>query len=312
VAHVLASNVPGLAVPAIALGCLAGAAVLIKSGRHDTHSAPAFRRALAAVDPELAETVVAAYWPGGDPAYDDALLPRADVVVATGSDATIDALAARLPRPPIAYGTRLSVAAVGRDALAEPDALAARLAVDVALYEQRGCLSPHAVFVEDGGAVSSLGFARHLAAALDVLAVRLPPAPASVEERAVRRAFVLEAEWERGVGARVGAGGTVIHDARPSLRATCGLRTVRVHPMPALAALPEMLPAGVVECIGVAAPADQIAALVPALARLGVSRVCRLGAMQRPPLSWPRGQRPPLAALLGIDGPPALEVEPTS
>jgi len=35
VAHVLASNVPALALPAIALACLAGAAVVVKSGRRD-------------------------------------------------------------------------------------------------------------------------------------------------------------------------------------------------------------------------------------------------------------------------------------
>jgi hypothetical protein len=308
VAHVLASNVPGLAVPAIALGCLAGAAVLMKSGRHDTHSAPAFQRALAGVDPDLAATVVTTYWPGGDPAYEP-LLARADVVVATGRDATLDALAARLPRPVVGYGTRLSVAAVGREALGEADDCAARLALDVALYEQRGCLSPHAVYVEDGGTVSSLDFARRLAAALDALAARLPPGPATVEERAARRALVLEAEWEPGVGARVGPGGVVIHDRRPGLRATCGARTIRVHPMPALRALPEALPAGVVECVGIAASDDDVAALAPRLARLGVSRVCPLGRMQRPPLAWPRGQRPPLAALLGVATPPALQVE---
>jgi len=309
VAHVLASNVPGLALPAIALACLTGAAALVKSGRADTQSAPAFRRALADVDPELAETVVATYWPGGDPAYEP-LLQRADVVVATGRDATIAALAGHLRRPPIGYGSRLSIAAVGREALDDAAAVAAALAQDVALYEQRGCLSAHAVYVEDGGAVSSLAFARLLADALDALAVRLPPAPASVEERAVRRGFVLEAEWERGGGARVGAGGTVIHHARPALRPACGLRTVRVHPMPALAALPEVLPRDVVECVGIAAPPADAAALAPALARLGVSRVCPPGRMQQPRLSWPRGQRPPLAALLGVATAPALEVEP--
>jgi len=309
VAHVLASNVPGLALPAIALACLTGAAVLVKSGRADTQSAPAFRRALADVDPELAETVVAAYWAGGDPTYEP-LLQRADVVVATGRDATIAALAGRLARPPIGYGSRMSIVAVGRDALGDAEAVATAIARDVALYEQRGCLSAHAVYVEDGGAVSSLGFARLLSDALDALAVQLPPAPATVEERAVRRGFVLEAEWERGGGARVGPGGTVIHHARPALRPACGLRTVRVHPMPALAALPEVLPGEVVECVGIAAAPEQVAVLVPALMRLGVSRVCPPGRMQQPRLSWPRGQRPPLAALLGVATAPALEVEP--
>jgi len=121
---------------------------------------------------------------------------------------------------------------------------------------------------------------------------------------------VLEAEWERGGGARGGTGGTVIHHARPALRPACGLRTVRVHPIPALAALPEVLPRDVVECVGVAATPADVAALAPALGRLGVSRICPAGRMQRPRLSWPRGQRSPLAALLGVATAPALEVEP--
>src|SRR5207244_6588407 len=103
VAHVLASNVPALALPAIALGCLAGAAVLVKSGRHDPLSAPAFQRTLEAVDPELAATIVAAYWPGGDVAREDTALTRADAVVVTGGDAALAALAARLGRRVVAH-----------------------------------------------------------------------------------------------------------------------------------------------------------------------------------------------------------------
>src|SRR5438034_5201573 len=100
----LDAAVPALALPAIALGCLAGAAVLVKSGRDDPLSAPAFQRALAAVDPVLAATVVTAYWPGGEVAREDAALGRAAVVVATGGDATLAALAPRLGRRLIAHG----------------------------------------------------------------------------------------------------------------------------------------------------------------------------------------------------------------
>jgi hypothetical protein len=118
VAHVLASNVPALALPAIALGCLAGAAVAVKSGRRDPLSAPAFERALADVDPELAATVVTDYWPGGD-APRDATLARADVVVVTGGDDAVAAFAARVRGRLVAHGPRLSVAAVGDRADAE-------------------------------------------------------------------------------------------------------------------------------------------------------------------------------------------------
>src|SRR5207249_1897285 len=190
VAHVVASNVPALALPAIALGCLAGAAVLVKSGRDDPLSAPAFQRALAAVDPALAATIVAAYWPGGDPAREDAALGRAEVVAVTGSDATLAALAPRLGRRLIAHGPRWSVAVVGRAAAAEVDAIA----LDVALHDQRGCLSPHAVYVTG----DARGFAERLAAALDAVAVRLPPAPARADARAAARLPAADADCAPG------------------------------------------------------------------------------------------------------------------
>src|SRR5262249_452439 len=81
VAHVLASNVPALALPAIALSCLTGAAVGGKSGRADRVSRLAFQRALAAVDPDLAATVVTAYWPGRAPPLGNGLLARSGAPV---------------------------------------------------------------------------------------------------------------------------------------------------------------------------------------------------------------------------------------
>src|SRR5439155_668387 len=112
-----------------------GAAVLVKSGRDDPLSAPAFQRALAAVDPVLAATVVTAYWPGGEVAREDAALGRAAVVVATGGDATLAALAPRLGRRLIAHGPRWSVALVGRAGAGDVDAIA----LDTALRDQSGC-----------------------------------------------------------------------------------------------------------------------------------------------------------------------------
>src|SRR5262245_28100684 len=155
VLHVLASNVPALALPAIALGVLAGAVVVVKSGRDDPASAPAFVDALRAEMPELAETVVAAYWSGGTPEAEDAALARADVTVLTGGDAALAALAPRARGRLVAHGPRTSVAAVARDALVDPARVAAAIASDAVLYEQRGCLSPHAVWVEEGGAAST-------------------------------------------------------------------------------------------------------------------------------------------------------------
>jgi hypothetical protein len=298
VAHVLASNVPALAVPAIALGCLAGAAVLVKSGRADQVSGPAFRRALEAEDGDLAATVVTAYWAGGDVEAERALLAHADVVVVTGRDASVEAVAGRLDTRVIAHGERGSVAVVGRDTVGDVDAIARAIAGDVALHDQRGCLSPVAVFVEgDAGA-----FAERLAAALDAAGLVLPPGPLETDERAAHRAAIAEAEWT-GAAVLAGPHGTVLVDSTPRLRLSPGRRTVWVQPLTSLA---DVLPAGRIECVGVAG-----AAVDPAtLRRLGVSRVCAPGRMQRPPLAWPRGQLAPLRTLLALPAEPRLEVEP--
>jgi hypothetical protein len=306
VAHVLASNVPALALPAIALGCLAGAAVLVKSGRDDPYSATAFADALEAVDPELAATVVATYWPGGDRAREEVVLEAADLVVVTGGETAVAALARRVRGRLVVHGPRVSVAAVGAAALDDP-ALTTRIAEDVALHDQRGCLSPQAVFVEAGGPVGAPALARRLAGALDALAAALPPARPGIEARAAARLERAEVEWRTNAFAIDGPGGGVLYDEDVHLRPTAGGRTVRVHPIPALAALPAALPAGTVECVGLAGgDAD---ALAPALRALGVSRICPVGRMQRPPLAWPRGQAAPLGVLLGHRGERQLAIE---
>ncbi len=298
VAHVLASNVPALALPAIALGCLAGAAVLIKSGRADPCSATAFRRALAAEDAELAETVVTTYWPGGDEKRERAALGQADVVVATGHDVTLAALARRLGDRVIAHGERSSIVVIGREASAGADVLAGQIAMDVALHDQRGCLSPHAVYVEG----DTHAFAERLAAALDALGGTLPPGPLEIEERGAHRAAVAQAEWA-GATVLAGVGGTVlVGNDRTSLTAP-GRRTVWIRP---LGSLRDMIPPHAVECVGLSG----IQPDVETLRRLGVARVCAPGRMQRPRLSWPRGQRAPLRTLLGLPAPPELEIEP--
>ena len=299
VAHVLASNVPALAVPAIALGCLAGAAVVVKSGRADTVSAPAFRRALAAVDADLAATVVTAYWPGGAADVEDAVLSRADVVVATGGDTSTSALVRRFGGRVVAHGERASVAVLGPDASA---ADAEALAWDVVRYEQRGCLSPHVAFVAgDAGA-----FAGRLHTALDQLATVVPPGTPTTAERAAARMTVEEARFT-GVPILEGRGGTVMVDERRGTDPAPGCRTVRVVPVAAPGDALAALPDGAIECVGVGGGAVLD---VDALRRLGVARLCRVGRMQRPRIDWPRGQRPALGSLFRGAAEPRIQVEP--
>jgi len=77
-------------------------------------------------------------------------------------------------------------------------------------------------------------------------------------------------------------------------------RFIFVKPVPGLAAVfpgvDELK--GKVSTVGVAAPPERLKELAPQLARWGVTRICPVGQMQNPPLTWRHDGRPALGDLV--------------
>lgn len=279
-------------------------AVLAKTSQHDPVTARIFARALADLDPDLGACLEVVSFSGSDAAATDALL-AADCVVATGSDETVASLAARV-RPPrrfVGYGHRISVAVLrpaglGGAALART---AQALALDVALWDQLGCLSPVSAFVVgDADAV-----AEAVAVELAALATRLPRGnipPAAAAAIAHERG---EAEMRAAAGHAVrlhgdaGDAWTVIRESDARLRPCPLHRFLRVQPLRSaedlLAALRPLGPhlAGV----ALAGFGDLAQDVSAALLDLGASRVCAPGRLQAPPLSWHHDGLPVLLPL---------------
>jgi hypothetical protein len=263
----------------------------------------------ASRDPVTAGIVAMAPIASSDAESLGALL-EAECVVATGSDATVAALAARVAPSQrfVGYGHRLSVAALGADAQSG-DALAEAmrgLAVDVALWDQQGCLSPLALYVVGGGAEAPDRAAEALAAALAEAAERLPRGRPDAAAAALVSHERAEAEMRAAAGARVavhagpGTSWTVVREADARHRRAPLERFVRVHPVADEAALLDTLGPlaphlAAVGCAGF--DPGRLGALAPALAGLGASRICPLGSMQAPPLAWCHDGRGVLAPL---------------
>lgn len=308
VAYVGAGNVPGLGLPVLITALLAKAAIVIKPGAGEPILAALIARSLAHLDPALGACVAVAYWPGGTRGLDDAVLSRADVVIVEGDDDAIAAVRASARGRVLGFGRRLSLAVVSREATAQPAAIAAAIARDVSLYDQRGCLSPQVVYVETGGAVHPADLAAHLGDALLAVSRELPCGSLTPERRAALRALREDAEW-RSIGGRdvrvfgdaSGLGPTVVYDADPRFEPTCLGRSVRVKPLDRLEDLLLHLGswAGSVEAIGTAGPPERIERLALEWAHgSALSRVCPIGRMQHPPVTWRHGGLPRLGALL--------------
>lgn len=316
-AVVLAGQLPMPTVLAMLLPLVLRSPVLAKPASRDSVTPRLAARSVAETDAELGRCVAVVAFESGDEACTRALL-AADCVVATGSDAAVAAVAAKVepPRRVVSYGHRLSLAAVGAAATLGTalDRAAEGLALDVALWDQLGCLSPIAVYVADPAPAAADRIAEALARSLAKVEERLPRGrlePAASAAIAQARAEAeMRAAAGRGVVLHASAttAWTVVREDAPLTRPAPLHRFVRVHPVRDGAGLVEALrPLGpqlaAVALDGFGADEPDLAR---ALADLGASRLCRPGAMQSPPLAWHhdgRGVLAPLARFTDLETP---------
>lgn len=301
-AVILAGAVPPSTFVSLLAPLALGSPVLVKTARHDPCTAGWVRDSLAEQDAGLGACVEVVGFPSRDRGALGALLDT-ECVVASGSDATIASIAARRGAGGrfVPYGHRISVAVLGPEATRPPalDATAAGLALDIALWDQLGCLSPVAVYVADDEAATDR-VAEALAGAL-ARAERAWPR-GRVDPRAAA-AFAQEREEAEFRAAVAGSGHVlageksawaVVREGDAAPRPAPLHRFVRVHPIgspegpaPADALARALGPlarhlAGVA-LAGFGAATDRLARR---LAELGASRICRPGELQTPPLAW--------------------------
>jgi hypothetical protein len=293
----LAGALPTPTLLAILAPLVVGSPVLARTSSSDPVTARLVAASIAEVDPELAACVEIVEFAVDDFAAMEAFL-SAECVVASGSDATLSAVARRV-RPPrrfVGYGHRVSVAVLGSEALAPPSLLetCARLVFDVGLWDQLGCLSPLAVYVVAAEPPQIEGLAMGMASALAQAEVKLPRGRTPTSASAAFARARAEAEMRSAAGQDVDVYGLptdpwcVVREDSAQFREAPLYRFVRIHPVADLAALPGAL-AGLAPHLAAVA-IDGFGANSPKAAELaaslGASRICAPGRMQAPPLGW--------------------------
>jgi len=309
IVHVLSGNIPALAAAPIVLSLAIGSAALVKRSHGDPVFPPLLVESIKEVDAHLAECVAAVYWMGGRLDVETVAFGAADLVVASGSDATIADIENRVPGRFIGHGHRISFAAIARESLDDALAAAQRLAYDATLWDQQGCLSPQLAYVERGGSLPVEEFAEEVGRQLERLAGELPPRRLSLEEQASIQRFRQEAEWRAVRGEEIamfsspgGLRWTVVYDGTPAFLPTPLNRTLWIKPVATLNELAAVLTPvrRYLEAAGVAASPERQDELGKILAAAGVHRVCPLGRMQRPDLTWRPGGRRRVAEWIGL------------
>ncbi len=309
--HITAGNLPIPALQSIVFGVLLRSAQFVKCARGASLLPRLFAHSLYDAERKLGACLEIADWRGGNAELEKCLFAEANCVTATGSDESLAAIRKLVPSGTrfVGYGHRLSFAYITSGLLTRLHAsrVAARAAHDVTAWNQLGCLSPHVIYVESGGQLSAEQFAEMLAEELRRREESEPRGELPVEVAAAissRRSFY-EVRAAHSPDTRLwcskdSTAWTVVFEADPKFQTSCLNRFIYVK---AVANLTEALKnadgvRGQILTVGLAAPEDRAQTLATELARWGVTRVCPLGQMQEPPLTWRHDGRPALADLI--------------
>jgi hypothetical protein len=310
--QIVAGSVPGVGVNALLRSLLVKSPTLIKTGAGDTLLPELFERALRESDASLADSLAVLYWPGSlGLGQTTAAMSLASVAVVYGSDRTVQAIRSQAPPATrvVAYRHREAVVLVGRDALATEVGsadVAREVAGAVSMFDQRGCVCPHLVLVEEGAAVSPEAFARMLADALSDLESELPSGGGAIRDlgavhqmRGVSEIQVASSGGFVSSGRDSASWTVVFQPAAMEGPATSG-RGVRVRPVADLlnlgASLSAMGPH--LQSVGVTGAGARLTDIAGAVGLLGASRVVPIDRLAFPPAWWLHDGRGPLRELV--------------
>jgi hypothetical protein len=310
--HIAAGNIPNPTLTGMIFGLLTRSAQFVKCASGSSFLPRMFAHSIYDANPKLGACLEIAEWRGGNAGLEGALFAEADCVTATGSDETLAAIRAQLPVKIrfLGYGHRVSFAFVAGEALhgSRAKKIVAAAADDVVAWNQIGCLSPHVIYVEAGGDVSPENFAELLADELERREQTEPRGELPAEHAAAiasrRGIYEVRAahspETTRHWCSKNSTAWTVVFEADTRFQMSCLNRFIYVKPVTdlttALQGADEVC--GKVSTVGVAAPEEKTNEIATQLARWGASRVCPLGQMQNPPLTWRHDGRPPLGDLI--------------
>ncbi len=279
--HVMSGNTPHAALQSLIRGLLLGAHNFCKLPSSGLPEVAEFRDALPRPlchEIELA-TDLPTKW-----------LDEAEAVIVFGDDDTI-AHFRKLVRPDqifVPHGHRISFAVIFDDPLYESPRLAAR---DVSLYDQQGCLSPHVIYVNENGSIDAKNYAERLSYAMADFNRHTPRRKLDAASAAmitnIRTSYQFRAANNHGVRiwqSKDSTDWTVIYEEDPMFTVSCLNRVVFVKPLPASLA-PALFPVRRnLSAVGIHPATAQNGRL---LARYqGISRICPLGRMQYPPVTW--------------------------
>ena len=297
VGHWMAGNVPTLGLLSLLMGLLTKNVNVVKLPRQDQGLLSRILRELAEVFPqeamngrELSRCVAVLRYDRSRLDVAKELSRSVNVRVIWGTDEAVSAIRSLPCRPDtldIPFPSRTSCMILGPECL-EPERaqkIARRAAIDICVFDQKACASPHTVLLLTGDASAGREFAAALAQALERAGQSMPPSVPNQKE--VSAILNLRSQYDMFFDAWYSSGTqyTVLMDDKQQLGPAIGSRTVFVRCMPDMERIAAVLPENM-QSVGLAVEGETRERLTSLLGARGVHRFPAVGGMTAFDLPW--------------------------
>jgi len=213
----------------------------------------------------------------------------ADIRIAYGGQESINAimgLKKRFSTVDIAHGPKYSYAVISKEMLNDSKQWAQKLAIDISVFEQYACSSPHTVFVERGGKQSPEAFAQCLAEQLALVCRMIIP---KEQENPHKTMEILKIktlyEFKGKVLSSENNEWAVIYSEEEGFADACGSRVVFVRPLDNLNTLRDMNNRNK-QTMGLAMPHEKKMGFADTVTLFGIDRCPALGSMNTYESPW--------------------------
>ncbi len=240
---------------------------------------------------DLLKTIAVVYFPRQAIELGKCLSQNANVRIAWGGKEAVETVynyPAMIDCETVIFGPKISFAVIAKESLSseqEAKKLARKLTVDISVFDQTGCASPHNLFIERGGEVSPERFCEIMAEAFPKTEIQIPKPAVSMEQ-------ISEIHSIRGVydfkGQSWGSPSmswTILLDEQNELNKPVYSRVIFVHPVDNMEDC-LMHVKDYVQTIGIAAPTERALAFADKATARGVARCPMIGRMLNFEMPW--------------------------
>lgn len=297
VVHWMAGNVPTLGFLSLIQGILTKNSNLIKapSASNELLSELLTQISNTTVEgssitgKELMDTVAVIRYERSQKALAEKISKEADVRLFWGSDESVSvlkSLKSKMSVTDLTFSNKVSIMMVDEDCLKnETENIVRKIALDMSVFEQKACASPHTIFIETEDQEQINRFAIALKDALQKILRTLPKeVPTQQETSAILN---LRAKYDMFHEAWYSDGleFSILNDNEKKVGPAIGNRTIFLRGVNNLVEVSEYLPDNI-QSVGIKSSGEKFDQVTMALANAGVQRFSEIGSMTQFEMPW--------------------------